>query len=73
MDYLLENLSPIDLSYLWSPHPMFRVEEGTRIEVPEECNPAANRHRYRLKGVDSDWYEAVSERHGRSVGLAGGD
>ena len=52
---------------------MFRVEEGTRIEVPEECNPAANRHRYRLKGVDSDWYEAVSERHGRSVGLAGGD
>ena len=36
-------------------------------------NPAASRYRYRLKGVDSDWYEAGSERHGRYVGLAGGD
>ncbi len=36
-------------------------------------NPAANRYRYRLKGVDSDWYEAGNERHGRYVGLAGGD
>ena len=37
MDYLLENLSPMDLSYLWSSHPMLLVEEGARIEVPEEC------------------------------------
>ncbi len=37
MDYLLENLSPMDLSYLWSSHPMLLVEEGSTIEVPEEC------------------------------------
>ncbi len=36
-------------------------------------NPAATRYRYRLKGVDSDWYEAGGERRGRYVGLPGGD
>ena len=36
-------------------------------------NPVASRYRYRLKGVDSDWYEAGSERRGRYVGLPGGD
>ena len=40
MDYLLENLSPMDLSYLWSAHPMLLVEEGSRIEVPEGCERA---------------------------------
>ena len=40
MDYQLENLSPMDLSYLWSSHPMLRVEEGTLIEVPEDCESA---------------------------------
>ena len=36
-------------------------------------NPAASRYRYRLKGVDTDWYEAGSERRGRYVGLPAGD
>ena len=35
-------------------------------------NPAASRYRYRLAGVDADWYEAGGERGGRYVGLPGG-
>lgn len=40
MDYLLENLSPLNLSYIWSAHPMLLVEEGSQFEIPEECERA---------------------------------
>ncbi|MSO23197.1 MAG: hypothetical protein EXQ58_08095 [Acidobacteria bacterium] len=40
MDYTLENFSPFEMSYLWSAHPLLRVEAGTRIELPEECRTA---------------------------------
>lgn len=40
MDYTLENLSPFEMYYLWSAHPLLRVEVGSRIELPEECRTA---------------------------------
>src|SRR5262249_11262422 len=39
-DYKLENLSSFPFSYLWSAHPIFRLEEGARILLPEECRIA---------------------------------
>jgi hypothetical protein len=39
-DYKLENVSPFPLSFLWSAHPIFRVEEGARVILPEECRIA---------------------------------
>jgi hypothetical protein len=40
LDYKLENLSGFPMSYLWSAHPLLRVEEGARIMLPEECRVA---------------------------------
>ena len=41
-DYKLENLSSFPISYLWSAHPILRVEEGARILLPEECRVATS-------------------------------
>ena len=38
--YVLENLSPFEMPYLWSSHPMFRPEPGARILLPPECKAA---------------------------------
>jgi hypothetical protein len=36
----LENSSPFPMPYLWSAHPILRLEEGARIILPEECRLA---------------------------------
>lgn len=38
--YTLENLSPFEMPYLWSSHPMLRVEPGARLVLPSECRVA---------------------------------
>jgi hypothetical protein len=40
LDYKLKNFSSFPMLYLWSAHPMLRVEEGARIVLPEECRVA---------------------------------
>ena len=35
--YTLTNLSPFDFEYLWAGHLMFNVEEGAKINVPDDC------------------------------------
>jgi len=40
LDYKLENFSAFPMWYLWSAHPILRVEEGARIVLPEECRLA---------------------------------
>ncbi len=32
-DYVLENRGPVELPFLWSMHPLFAIEPGSRIEV----------------------------------------
>ncbi len=34
-DYQLTNLSPFDLDYVWAAHPMFILEEGAELVLPE--------------------------------------
>jgi hypothetical protein len=34
-DYCLSNLSPFDFDYLWAAHPMFYLEEGAELVLPE--------------------------------------
>jgi hypothetical protein len=40
LDYKLENFSPFPMAYLWSAHPILRLEEGARIILPAECRLA---------------------------------
>jgi hypothetical protein len=40
LSYTLENLSPFEMPYLWSSHPMLRVEPGARLVLPRECRVA---------------------------------
>jgi hypothetical protein len=36
LTYRITNLSPFDLNYLWSAHPLFAAEEGMRIVLPSQ-------------------------------------
>ncbi len=38
--YNVQNLSEFPLSFLWTAHPMLRVEEGTEFLLPPECTTA---------------------------------
>lgn len=38
--YTLRNLSPFEMPYLWSSHPMLRAEPGARVVLPRECRVA---------------------------------
>jgi hypothetical protein len=38
--YILENLAPFEIQYLWSSHPMLRPQAGARILLPAECKAA---------------------------------
>jgi hypothetical protein len=37
IDYTLTNYSSYDFEFLWAGHLMLNIEEGTKVEVPEEC------------------------------------
>jgi hypothetical protein len=37
-DYQLLNLSPFDFDFLWAAHPMFNLEEGAELVLPEGVN-----------------------------------
>lgn len=41
LDYTLSNLSDSSASWLWSAHPLLRVEEGDRILLPDEIKQVA--------------------------------
>ncbi|MHB8276842.1 MAG: hypothetical protein ACYDIA_04220 [Candidatus Humimicrobiaceae bacterium] len=36
IDYKVTNLSAFDLDFMWAAHPMFILEEGSRISLPAE-------------------------------------
>jgi galactose mutarotase-like enzyme len=40
-DYLLLNLSPFDFDFLWAAHPMFNLEDGAELILPEGVNHIA--------------------------------
>lgn len=40
IDYTLTNYSPFDFEFLWAGHLMINIEEGTRLNVPEDCKQA---------------------------------
>jgi len=40
LEYTLQNLSPFEIWYLWSAHPMFQVEAGCQFILPPECRRA---------------------------------
>jgi hypothetical protein len=77
--YTLENLSAFEMPYLWSSHPMLRVEPGARILLPAECTAATvgMSHSGRLGGYGNritwpQWTDARGGRHDLSV-LRSGD
>ena len=35
--YALRNLSPFDFDYLWAGHLMINLEEGAKVNVPDDC------------------------------------
>lgn len=74
MDYRLQNLSDFELVYLWSAHPIFRVEEGCRIVLPEECRNGRTAMSLsgRLGSYGDDftwpiWTDAAGKRHDLSL------
>ncbi|MCX6225550.1 MAG: hypothetical protein NTV01_12505 [Bacteroidia bacterium] len=40
IDYTLKNYSPFDFEFLWAGHLMINLEEGTQLNVPEDCKQA---------------------------------
>lgn len=40
IEYTAENLSPCPFKFLWAAHPLINIEEGTRLSMPEENDPA---------------------------------
>jgi hypothetical protein len=41
LDYQVENRGPVDLTYLWSAHPLLQVAPGDRIELPAQVKTVA--------------------------------
>jgi hypothetical protein len=40
VDYTLENYCPFDFEFLWAGHLMVNLEEGTKLQLPEDCREA---------------------------------
>ncbi|MFH0760197.1 MAG: DUF5107 domain-containing protein [Bacteroidota bacterium] len=40
IEYTLENFSPFDFDFLWAGHLMINLEEGTKLQLPEDCKEA---------------------------------
>jgi len=41
MDYTLHNLSPFDMDFLWAAHPMFVMDEGSQVILPNGADRVA--------------------------------
>jgi galactose mutarotase-like enzyme len=74
LDYTLENLSPFELRFLWSAHPLLQVETGARIVLPPECRRAKSvlslSGRLGSYGDEFDWpiwTDSRGTRHDLSV------
>src|SRR5262245_17205903 len=74
MDYVLENFSDFEMTYLWSAHPILRAEEGCRILLPDEWRQARTAMSLsgRLGAYGDDfswpiWTDARGKRHDLSL------
>jgi hypothetical protein len=61
LSYTLENLSPFEMPYLWSSHPMLRVEPGARLVLPSECRVATVG--MSVSGRLGGWGESITWPH----------
>jgi hypothetical protein len=72
LDYEATNLSQSTVNFLWSAHPLLRVERGAEIILPREVKEVevgwSNAERLGKAGDRCTWPEAI-ERSGRSVRL----
>lgn len=72
LDYEATNLSPSTVKFLWSAHPLLRVEPGAEIILPKAVNEVeiawSNGERMGKPGDRCPWPEA-RERSGRKVKL----
>lgn len=72
LDYEATNLSPSTMKFLWSAHPLLRIEPGAEIVLPQEVQEVevawSNGERMGNPGDRCSWPEA-RERSGRNVAL----
>lgn len=72
LDYEATNLSPSTVNFLWSAHPLLRVESGAEIVLPKEVKQVevvwSSEERLGKAGDRCTWPETI-ERSGRNVRL----
>lgn len=72
VDYEARNLSQSDVKFLWSAHPLLRVEPGAEIVLPAEINEVevqwSNENRLGKSGDRCEWPQAT-DASGRLIQL----
>ncbi len=69
--YRLSNLSPFDLKYLWSAHPLFSITPDTRIYLPDNIKVRTDWSKHRRPGpllTEHNWPETI-DNQGKEVDL----
>ena len=72
ISYELENLSPCDFKYIWSAHPLFAVNEGTKILIPGNPRLRTDFSKYERFGkhlYETTWPQA-QQADGQKVDLS---
>jgi|FrelakmetLWP11LW_1041352.scaffolds.fasta_scaffold00381_10 hypothetical protein len=72
ISYELENLSPCEFKYIWSAHPLFAVNEGTKILLPGTPNIRTDFSKYERFGkhlYETIWPHA-RQADGQNVDLS---